>query len=185
VSTAWRLTPWIARARLARLTRQRGRPLAPGEHVNWQIWGYPSRDRGRLWRTFLAEQRALVRELGQLAAAGPLVQAPVFLLADPADRLVPLRTARQLAATLPGARLQLVEGAGHHLPRRAPGCRRRCARGLPGITRRPLDQRVPARVTMPARRIAPRKGRARTGQGSGSVATTVEATSASGVTTNA
>jgi pimeloyl-ACP methyl ester carboxylesterase len=118
---AWRLTPWIARARLARLTRQRGRPLSPGEHVNWQIWGHPNRDRGRLWRTFLAEQRALVRELGQLAAAVSSVQAPVLLLADPADRLVPLDTARQLAATLPDARLQLVEGAGHHLPRRAAG----------------------------------------------------------------
>jgi pimeloyl-ACP methyl ester carboxylesterase len=118
--TAWRLTPWLAQARLARLTRQRGRPLAPSEHVNWQIWGQASRDRGRLWRTFLTEQRALVRELGQLSAAVPLVQAPVLLLADPADRLVPLRTARQLATTLPDARLRLVEGAGHHLPRRAP-----------------------------------------------------------------
>jgi len=118
--TAWRLTPWVARARLAQLTRRHGRPLAPGEHVNWQIWAHASRDRGRLWRTFLAEQRALVRELGQLAAAIPLVQAHALLLADPADRMVPLSTARQLATTLPSARLQLVEGAGHHLPIRAP-----------------------------------------------------------------
>jgi pimeloyl-ACP methyl ester carboxylesterase len=117
---AWRLTPWIARARLARLTRRQGRPLAPSEHVNWQIWGQPNRDRGRLWRTFLAEQRALVRELDQVVAVIPLVQAPVLLLADPADRLVPFGTARYLAKTLPGARLQLVEGAGHHLPGRAP-----------------------------------------------------------------
>jgi pimeloyl-ACP methyl ester carboxylesterase len=117
---AWRLTPWIARARLARLARQRGRPLAPGEHVNWQVWGHPGRDRGRVWRTFLAEQRALVRELDELAAVVPEVQAPVLLLADPADRLVPLHTARQLATTLPDARLRLVEGTGHHLPRRAP-----------------------------------------------------------------
>jgi pimeloyl-ACP methyl ester carboxylesterase len=118
--TAWRLTPWIARARVARLTRRQGRPLAPGEHVNWQIWGHTNRDGGRLWRTFLAEQRALVRELGQLAAAVPLLQAPVLLLTDPADRLVPLGTARQLRKTLPDARLQLVEGTGHHLPLRAP-----------------------------------------------------------------
>ena len=117
---AWRLTPWIARAELARRTRRQGRPLTPGEHVNWQIWGHARRDRGRLWRTFLAEQRALVRELDQLAAAIPLVQAPVLLLTDPTDKLVPLGTARQLATTLPSARLQLVEDAGHHLPRRAP-----------------------------------------------------------------
>jgi pimeloyl-ACP methyl ester carboxylesterase len=119
--TAWRLTPWIARARLARLARRYGRPLAPGEHVNWQFWAHPGRDRSRLWRTFLAEQRALVRELDQLAAAVPLVQAPVLLLADPADKLVPFSTAQRLATTLPDARLQMVEGPGHHLPGRAPG----------------------------------------------------------------
>ena len=117
---AWRLTPWVARARLARLTRRQARPLAPGEHVNWQIWAHASRDRGRLWRSFLAEQRALVHELSQVVAAIPLVQAPVLLLTDPGDRLVPLGTARQLAKTLPGARLQLVEGTGHQLPIRAP-----------------------------------------------------------------
>jgi pimeloyl-ACP methyl ester carboxylesterase len=117
---AWRLTPWIARARLARLTRRQGRPLAPGEHVNWQIWARTSRDHGRLWRTFLAEQRALVHELSEVVAAIPLVQAPVLLLTDPADRLVPLGTGHQLAKILPGARLQLVEGTGHQLPIRAP-----------------------------------------------------------------
>ena len=41
------------------------------------------------------------------------------MLADPKD-IFPFETARQLARTLPDARLQLVEGAGHHLPRRAP-----------------------------------------------------------------
>jgi pimeloyl-ACP methyl ester carboxylesterase len=117
---AWRLTPWIARARLARLTRRSGQPLPPGEHVYWQIWAHASRDRGRLWRTFLAEQRALMRELGQLMAAVPLVRAPVLLLADPADKMVPVGTARHLTKALPDARLQLVQGAGHHLPRRAP-----------------------------------------------------------------
>jgi pimeloyl-ACP methyl ester carboxylesterase len=34
--------------------------------------------------------------------------------------VVPVDTARRLARALPGARLHLVEGAGHHLPRRAP-----------------------------------------------------------------
>jgi pimeloyl-ACP methyl ester carboxylesterase len=116
---AWWLTPWIARARLAGITRLRGRPLAPGEHVNWQIWGHASGEHGPLWRTFLAEQRALVRELDELVSAVPSVQAPVLLLADPKDTLVPVGTARRLARDLPDARLQLVEGAGHHLPRRA------------------------------------------------------------------
>jgi pimeloyl-ACP methyl ester carboxylesterase len=44
----------------------------------------------------------------------------VLLLADPDDPQVPVGTARRLAHTLPDARLQLVQGTGHHLPRRAP-----------------------------------------------------------------
>ncbi len=117
---AWRLTPWIARARLARIARRHGRPVRPDEHVSWQVWGHTGRGHRPLWRTFLTEQRALLRELGQLEHAISLVQVPVLLLADPRDTLVPVDTARRLARTLPDARLQLVEGAGHHLPRRAP-----------------------------------------------------------------
>ncbi len=118
---AWRLTPWIARARLAWITWLRDRPLTLGEHVNWQVWAHASREKGRLWRTFLAEQRALLRELDELAAVLPSVQAPALVLADPNDKVVPLRTAHRLARALPHCRLRLIEGAGHHLPRRAPG----------------------------------------------------------------
>jgi pimeloyl-ACP methyl ester carboxylesterase len=73
-----------------------------------------------LWRTFLTEQRALLRGLAELEHAVSSVRAPVLLLADPRDTVVPVDTARRLAAALPDARLQLVQGAGHHLPRRAP-----------------------------------------------------------------
>jgi len=117
---AWRLTPWMARARLARIRWRRGRPLRPDEHVNWQVWGHAGPEYRPLWRTFLTEQRALLRELGELESAIPSVQAPVLLLADPEDTQVPIGTARRLVQTLPDARLQLVQGAGHHLPRRAP-----------------------------------------------------------------
>jgi pimeloyl-ACP methyl ester carboxylesterase len=117
---AWRLTPWIARARLARIERRRGRSLRPDEHVNWQVWGYAGGGRRPLWSTFLTEQRALLRELDELEDALASVRAPVLVLADPQDSVVPFETARRLARALPHARLQLVEGAGHHLPRRAP-----------------------------------------------------------------
>jgi pimeloyl-ACP methyl ester carboxylesterase len=117
---AWRLTPWIARARLRWAASRRGGPPGPGEYVNWQVWGQAGRDRGPLWRTFLLEQRALLQELPELEQAVPSVQPPVLLLADPRDPLVPVDTARTLAEALPNARLQLIEGAGHHLPRRAP-----------------------------------------------------------------
>jgi pimeloyl-ACP methyl ester carboxylesterase len=117
---AWRLTPWIARVRLAGISRRRGRPLRPDEHVNWQVWGHAGHAHRLLWRTFLTEQRALLRELGELERAVTSIQAPVLLLADPQDTLVPVGTARRLARALPDARLQLVQGPGHHLPRRAP-----------------------------------------------------------------
>jgi pimeloyl-ACP methyl ester carboxylesterase len=116
--TAWWLTPWAARARLARVARRRRRPIAPDEHVNWDIWGNSRRDHGPLWRTFLTEQRALVSELGDLTACLASVPQPVLLLADPQDTLVPVSTTYQLAAALPDARVQLVSRIGHHLPRR-------------------------------------------------------------------
>jgi pimeloyl-ACP methyl ester carboxylesterase/uncharacterized membrane protein YbhN (UPF0104 family) len=118
---AWKLTPWLARARLAVARRRVGRSLRPEEHVNWQVWGHKANARSALWRTFLTEQRALLRELGELEGALPSVEVPVLVLADPRDTLVPVETARRLAQSLPDARLQLINGAGHHLPRRAAG----------------------------------------------------------------
>ena len=117
---AWRLTPWMARARLAGIARRRGRPLRPDEHVNWQVWGHAGHGRHPLWRTFLTEQRAMLRELDELERAIASVRAPVLVLADPKDAVVSFETARRLTRALPDAHLQLVEGAGHHLPRRAP-----------------------------------------------------------------
>jgi uncharacterized membrane protein YbhN (UPF0104 family)/pimeloyl-ACP methyl ester carboxylesterase len=118
---AWQWTPWIARARLARIQRRRGSPPDPSEFVTWQLWAHTGGGRVPLWRTFLAEQRALLRELGELETALGSVQTPVLLIADPGDRVVPVDTACRLVRALPDARLQLIPGAGHLLPRRAPG----------------------------------------------------------------
>ena len=109
---AWRLTPWMARARLAGIARRRGRPLGPDEHANWQVWGHAGHGHRPLWRTFLTEERALLRELDELEHAIASVRAPVLVLADPKDTVVPFETARRLVRALPDARLQLVEGAG-------------------------------------------------------------------------
>jgi pimeloyl-ACP methyl ester carboxylesterase len=120
---AWSLTPWIARARLARVERLRDRRLSPDEHVNWHVWGQARHDQGPpVWRSFLVEQRALLSELDDLmdSLATLLASMPVLLLHDPADAIVPLRSAARLAAMLPGAELVLVSG-GHQLPRRSPG----------------------------------------------------------------
>jgi pimeloyl-ACP methyl ester carboxylesterase len=117
--TAWWLTPWLARARLAALARRRRRPLSAGEHVNWQIWGHAHHDHGPLWRSFLTEQRALVHGIGGLTASLAGIAQPVLLIADPHDTLIPVSTTHWLAAALPDARVQLVDQIGHHLPRRA------------------------------------------------------------------
>ena len=115
---AWWLTPWLARARLAAISWRRGRPWAADEHVNWHVWATAHFDHGSLWRTFLTEQRALTSELADLTASLPRVRQPVLLLADPNDTLIPVTTAYQLAAALPDARIELLNGVGHHLPRR-------------------------------------------------------------------
>jgi pimeloyl-ACP methyl ester carboxylesterase/uncharacterized membrane protein YbhN (UPF0104 family) len=117
---AFRWTPWLARIRLAWLRRRYGRPLYPGESASLQVWGEANESRWPLWRTFLIEQRALLRELGELEVVTESIQVPVLLIADPDDKVVPVKTSHKLAAMLPGARLLLVGGVGHHLPRRAP-----------------------------------------------------------------
>jgi pimeloyl-ACP methyl ester carboxylesterase len=81
----------------------------------------PRGDHHPRWRTFLTEQRALVREVDQLTSVLPRIRVPVLLLADPRDIVVPVATARRLELALPEARLQLIRGSGHDLPRRAPG----------------------------------------------------------------
>jgi len=115
---AWWLTPWLARARLDAIARRQRRPVAASEHVNWHIWGNAHHDHGPLWRTFLTEQRALIGELPGVSAALPGIGQPVLLLADPDDTLIPVQTSYQLAAALPDARIELLSGIGHHLPRR-------------------------------------------------------------------
>ena len=117
--TAWRLTPWLARAALATTAWLRRRPLAAEEFVNLQTWGYAHHDHGPLWRSFLTEQRALMREVDDLAAALPEVTQPVLLMADAHDVIIPVRATHRLAAALPDARVELLNGPGHHLPRRA------------------------------------------------------------------
>jgi pimeloyl-ACP methyl ester carboxylesterase/uncharacterized membrane protein YbhN (UPF0104 family) len=149
---AWRWTPWIARARLAWLSRREGRPLYPGEHLALQVWGQQDGSAQPLWRAFLTEQRALLSELAELEAALPSIGVPVLLLADPADQLVPIMTAHRLASELPDARLRLVADAGHHLPRRAPGAVAEAIAGfLAAIDNPQPSSRTEAADSLPAR----------------------------------
>jgi pimeloyl-ACP methyl ester carboxylesterase len=118
--TAWWLTPWFARRRLARIQRIRDRPVAPDEHVSWEIWGNARHEHGAMWRTFLTEQRALVNGIDELDTYVDRVTAPTVLIADPADKMIPITTAHALHQRLRESRLVLATGGGHHLPRRKP-----------------------------------------------------------------
>lgn len=67
------------------------------------------------WRSFAAEQRALVAEIPETAAALGGVRVPVTILAGRRDRVVPPPAVEELAAALPAARVVWVEDGGHLL----------------------------------------------------------------------
>jgi len=76
--------------------------------------------RRRDWRSFVVEQRALVREIDGLAARLPLVEAPAAVLTGALDFVLPPRVGRALAAELPRAELRVIPDAGHVMPVEAP-----------------------------------------------------------------
>ena len=75
----------------------------------------------RLWRTFVAEQRALLAEIGEVERAAAGVRAPTVVVTGTWDVVVPPTVAAGLAAAVPGAELLTVARTGHFLPRDAPG----------------------------------------------------------------
>jgi len=74
----------------------------------------PMLTRPRTWRSFVSEQRMLIRELPALEARLGDIRVPTTVVAGTADRIVPIRSARRLIEQIPGARLLALPGA-HHL----------------------------------------------------------------------
>jgi len=72
-----------------------------------------------VWRSFYAEQRALVTELPALARRLPSLSVPTTIVAGDRDRICPPSQARELARDLPSARLIELDGA-HLLPQQRP-----------------------------------------------------------------
>jgi pimeloyl-ACP methyl ester carboxylesterase len=72
------------------------------------------------WRSFIAEQRAIVRDLPQLEGRLDAVTVPTTIATGSADRVVRPAAARRLAAQIAGAELVVMERAGHLLPHREP-----------------------------------------------------------------
>jgi pimeloyl-ACP methyl ester carboxylesterase len=64
-----------------------------------------------LWRTFLSEQRALIRELDEITAALPSIRVPTLVVDGTEDQLIPNRTPLELVRRIPNAARVRIEGA--------------------------------------------------------------------------
>jgi pimeloyl-ACP methyl ester carboxylesterase len=101
----------------------------PGQGSTWLEASLPDRRYSavasalgrRIWRSFVAEQRALLREIEDVEAALARVRAPTVVVAGLWDIVVPPAVAVSIAATIGGAELVTVARTGHFLPRDAPG----------------------------------------------------------------
>ena len=73
------------------------------------------------WRSFVREQRLLVRDLPVLERRLGEISTPTTIVAGTADRVVPIAAARRLAGQLRGAELVEIEHAGHLVHRHHAG----------------------------------------------------------------
>ena len=101
--------------------------LAPGRVGRWMSVSLPDgtftrvavRKRG-VWRSVVAEQRALIAEIRSVEAALPEIHVPTEVVAGTWDIIVAPEVAPRIASTIRGAELVLVPGTGHFLTRDAP-----------------------------------------------------------------
>jgi pimeloyl-ACP methyl ester carboxylesterase len=100
----------------------------PGRRLAWLEASLPDRHYldvaarfgHQIWRSFVVEQRALVREIEDVEAALPLIEVPTVVIAGTWDVVVPASVAASVAAAVPGAELVTVARTGHFIPRDAP-----------------------------------------------------------------
>ena len=86
------------------------------------------------WRSFVREQRLLLRDLPALERRLGQISAPTTVLAGTMDSVVPIGAARRLAGQLPRAELVEIEHAGHLLHQHHAG---EVARVIAGEASRP------------------------------------------------
>jgi pimeloyl-ACP methyl ester carboxylesterase len=75
----------------------------------------------QVWRSFVFEQRALLREIGEVEASLPTIVAPTVVIAGTWDVVIAPSVAASIAASVAGAELVTVGHVGHFVPRDAPG----------------------------------------------------------------
>jgi pimeloyl-ACP methyl ester carboxylesterase len=73
-----------------------------------------------VWRSFVVEQRALLRELDGLGPGLRAIRIPTAVINGSADRVVPPHIADRLVATIHGATHTVLAGAHHLLPHEHP-----------------------------------------------------------------
>jgi pimeloyl-ACP methyl ester carboxylesterase len=137
--------PWAGEAITATGLQTLGRVLprirelagrVPGRRLQWLEASLPdrryvevaSRFGRQIWRTFVFEQRALVREIGDVEAALDRVEVPTVVISGTWDVVVPSSVAASVAAAVPGAQLVTVARTGHFVPRDAPAVVARAVR---------------------------------------------------------
>jgi pimeloyl-ACP methyl ester carboxylesterase len=116
----------------------------PGRRLAWLEASLPDRhfvevasQFGRqIWRSFVVEQRALVREIGDVEGALSRIHVPTVVISGTWDVVVPPSVATSVAASVAGAELVTVARTGHFVPRDAPQVVARAVRrveaGAPG-----------------------------------------------------
>jgi pimeloyl-ACP methyl ester carboxylesterase len=98
----------------------------PGRRLAWLEANIPDRhlrDGGRgsqIRRSFVAEQRALVREIIDVESALAHIAVPTVVISGTWDVVVPLSVAATIATDVAGAELVTVPRTGHFVPRDAP-----------------------------------------------------------------
>jgi 3-oxoadipate enol-lactonase len=104
--------------------------VGPQHHgaLQWLRASLPDKDHDKvtaqrarqMWRSFVAEQRVLLREIGDVEAALGSVRAPTVVISGAWDLVVPPSVSAGIAAAIPGSELVSVAGTGHFVPRDAP-----------------------------------------------------------------
>jgi len=89
----------------------------------------------QLWRSFVAEQRWLLDEIGDVEAALGALDVPTVVISGTWDVVVPPSVSASIAATVPVAQLVIVPRTGHFVPRDAPAAVASAVRRVEGRAR--------------------------------------------------
>jgi pimeloyl-ACP methyl ester carboxylesterase len=93
----------------------------------------------RVWRSFVSEQRTLLREIGAVEDALKAVRTSTVVISGSWDLVVPPSVSASVAATIACAELVTVARVGHFVPRDAPDVVAAAVRRVVARTSAPSD----------------------------------------------